>query len=411
MVDWVDLSNTTKRHKAFCTVEQHQNDLFVSASSQHVQESSSRQLLEDPFLKESEYISPLVLRENIKTWKSTASRIEKLHLQDLLYYHILDFVSKSKNGTQEVYGAYYKAEYEKLATGRKANDEIRSLTRVLLNLKGKSLRLSLKDSLILAKQKNEYTNDASKIIRKICKVYVDLEEEKIRLYNIDTNEATYLLCFVRPIFVQLLMPISTMKFIWCESYLVCKKAEENRILMDQDEKAANTAKIDGILIQEQYNLEVALIEVSGPNYKVNSTHFYEDRKKLAKNLKSIYKAIMHSKDYVCAVSRREFKVYGFHFYLNKLYIYSLSQTADGHYVFSLASSFEIPHSKVVIHALPSFLANLWIVREILQDLNKSLVSLLTENEPSSQSSNESDEDHYVSPTKKQKTSSSKLVFG
>jgi len=49
----------------------------------------------------------------------------------------LDFVSKSKNGTQEVYGAYYKAEYEKLATGRKANDEIRSLTRVLLNLKVK----------------------------------------------------------------------------------------------------------------------------------------------------------------------------------------------------------------------------------------------------------------------------------
>lgn len=48
--------------------------------------------------------------------------------------------------------------------------------------------------------------------------------------------------------------------------------------------------------------------------------------------------------------------------MNKLYIYSLSQTADGHYVFSLASSFEIPHSKVVIHALPSFLANLWIVR-------------------------------------------------
>lgn len=51
------------------------------------------------------------------------------------------------------------------------------------------------------------------------------------------------------------------------------------------------------------------------------------------------------------------------------------------------------------------------LQEILQDLNKSLVSLLTENEPSSQSSNESNEDHYVSPTKKQKTSSSKLVFG
>lgn len=51
-----------------------------------------------------------------------------------------------------------------------------------------------------------------------------------------------------------------------------------------------------------------------------------------------------------------------HSVVNKLYIYSLGQTAMGHYVLNLVSSSDVPHSKVVIHALPSFLANLWIVR-------------------------------------------------
>lgn len=99
-----------------------------------------------------------------------------------------------------------------------------------------------------------------------------------------------------------------------ESCLRCKKAEQNALLIENDEKAATTTKIDGILINEDFNLEVALIEVSGPNNKVNATHFYEDRKKLAKNLKCMYKAIMLYKEQVSVVSKRDFKVYAFHFY-------------------------------------------------------------------------------------------------
>ncbi|KAL0140384.1 hypothetical protein V8B55DRAFT_1436161 [Mucor lusitanicus] len=78
-------------------------------------------------------------------------------------------------------------------------------------------------------------------------------------------------------------------------------------------------KIDGIIINENFNLEIDLIEISGLNNKVNSKtsarleiggsrckltryarqsyqdwalnvppQFYEDRKKLVKSLKSIY---------------------------------------------------------------------------------------------------------------------------
>lgn len=42
---------------------------------------------------------------------------------------------------------------------------------------------------------------------------------------------------------------------------------------------------------------------------------FEGRKKqLKKNQKSIYKAIMRSKDSVAVVNKRDFEVYGFHIY-------------------------------------------------------------------------------------------------
>ncbi|KAL9536608.1 hypothetical protein MBANPS3_012517 [Mucor bainieri] len=245
--------------------------------------------------------------------------------------------------------------------------------------------------------------------RKLIFPSANLEKEKIRLYTTEVNEATYLMCLIRPIYVELAKHIPSIRFVWCESAFACKKAEENALLIEKDEKAANSTKIDGIIINEDFNLEIGLIEISGPNNKASSTHFYEDRKKLAKNLKSIYKAIMRSKDSVAVVNKRDFKVYGFHIYLNKLHIYSLSQSAMGHYVFDSVTAFTIPKSKVVTYALPSFIANLWIVRGILDDLNKSLVSLLTENKPSSQPGSESDHDHYVSPTKKQKTASTRVA--
>lgn len=104
------------------------------------------------------------------------------------------------------------------------------------------------------------------------------------------------------------------KFIWFESTLKCKKDEENKILLESDGKATSVTKIDGIIIDEVYNLEVALIEVSGPCWKVDTNHFYEDRKKMAKNLKCMYKNLVNLKTDVSLVSRKELKVYGFHFY-------------------------------------------------------------------------------------------------
>jgi hypothetical protein len=62
------------------------------------------------------------------------------------------------------------------------------------------------------------------------------------------------------------------------------------------------AKIDGI------------IEVSGPNWKVDTTHFIDDRVKIAKNLKIMHRYIMDLRDDPYIVFRRSFKVYGLHIY-------------------------------------------------------------------------------------------------
>lgn len=67
-------------------------------------------------------------------------------------------------------------------------------------------------------------------------------------------------------------------------------------------------KIVGILIDKVYDIEVAIIEVSGPNWKVDTNHFFKVRKKIAKNLKYMYKALAKSKTGVNLVSRKEIKL-------------------------------------------------------------------------------------------------------
>lgn len=144
---------------------------------------------------------------------------------------------------------------------------------------------------------------------------VELAKEKIYLNTNGTNEATYVHALIRPTFVRLFAKDTDwIKFVWSESTLKCKKDEENELLLDYDGKATTASKIDGIILDELNDVEIGLIEVSGPNCKVNTSHFYEDRKKIAKNLQCMYRTIVNLKTNVSLLSRKDIKVYGFHFY-------------------------------------------------------------------------------------------------
>ncbi|GAA5798548.1 hypothetical protein HPULCUR_003953 [Helicostylum pulchrum] len=295
-VDWIDLSNAVERYKSFKCISQSEQEVFVREADAYASSRSSQ--IE---------ISPLVLNNNIKGWRLKAKYIDKLNLQDLLYYNIIDFTSiKADDGTHKVLGSYFEAEKTRYESNYKAVQKISRTARNLLIQKNQNLSnqdITLKERLKETKKYlkglkkdmpiNEYKE--AKCIFKFFKIFADLEKEKIKLYQSEANEATYLLCFLRPIFRILTGFQPWMKFLWFECTLKCKKDEENKLLLDSDGKATSATKIDGIIIDEVYGVEVALAEVSGPNWKVDTHHFFEDRKKLAKNLKCMYKSLISLK--------------------------------------------------------------------------------------------------------------------
>jgi hypothetical protein len=63
-----------------------------------------------------------------------------------------------------------------------------------------------------------------------------------------------------------------------------------------------------------YEQEIAILEVSGPNNRINNSHFLEDRNKTAKNLKHILKTVIDSIPPCSAAVIKRLKVYGFHLY-------------------------------------------------------------------------------------------------
>lgn len=67
--------------------------------------------------------------------------------------------------------------------------------------------------------------------------------------------------------------------------------EVNRYL-DDDKRSFTGPKVDLIIKDKKYDLEIMIVEVSGPPRKVNRTHFLEDRNKTAKNLKAMFKHIV-----------------------------------------------------------------------------------------------------------------------
>ncbi|ORY92245.1 hypothetical protein BCR43DRAFT_498041 [Syncephalastrum racemosum] len=69
-----------------------------------------------------------------------------------------------------------------------------------------------------------------------------------------------------------------------EVSLVASKDMDDRELQDS-ERRSNGSSIDAIITHLTTQTEVCIIEVSGPPTKNDHTHFVQDRKKIARNLK------------------------------------------------------------------------------------------------------------------------------
>ncbi|KAF1807244.1 hypothetical protein FB192DRAFT_1019394, partial [Mucor lusitanicus] len=158
--------------------------------------------------------------------------------------------------------------------------------------------------------------------------------------------------FLFPILKQALLSIPFV-FKLGESHLQCAIKQTN-----DDEAADADPKIDIIMSHKQNTLAMSVVEVSGPNHKVNKSHYIGDRNKIAKNLKSIIKTIENTSSTPDIQALKKVKVYGLQVYLNKIYVYSLSKITCSYYLFVLEKTINIPCSPGLLdQQLPGFLAS------------------------------------------------------
>ncbi|KAI9253731.1 hypothetical protein EDC94DRAFT_662621 [Helicostylum pulchrum] len=75
-----------------------------------------------------------------------------------------------------------------------------------------------------------------------------------------------------------------------ETKLDASKEEEN-LAKNDDEKRSAGSSIDCIIRAGNLNLDLLLVEVSGPMWKEDYIHFLKDRLEIAKNLRKISKSM------------------------------------------------------------------------------------------------------------------------
>lgn len=81
-----------------------------------------------------------------------------------------------------------------------------------------------------------------------------------------------------------------------------------------DQRTQAGTNIDMILLHRKYKFAVGTCEISGPNAKTNRNHFFGDRNKLAKNMRSILYEIERNISTPNATYSKKIKIYGIQAY-------------------------------------------------------------------------------------------------
>ncbi|KAL7320867.1 hypothetical protein PS15m_000712 [Mucor circinelloides] len=153
----------------------------------------------------------------------------------------------------------------------------------------------------------------------------------------DWNEVEYTFFFIYPILKRALYDVP-FRFKLGEPHFQCAVKHIN-----DDEAADSGPKIDAVMYHKSLGLAKSPVEVSGPNYKINKNYCIGDRVKLARNLKSILKAIEKCTKTPDTITL-QIKVYGIQVYQDRLLIYSLSRVTATYCDFLCEKSMDIPVS-------------------------------------------------------------------
>ncbi|CAO3674226.1 unnamed protein product [Rhizopus stolonifer] len=404
-IDWEELYNT-------CIIDKNKKRLRSSVVQEYTSMINSI-ANENSFLSDSEpSLCNIVYTSKIKSVREGMEYEPELSKQDLLYYKILDFVSKSKeNGTRRALGDSYNFFETNYKMDFQKSKMIGGLVKDLFEEKHVSHDFSLKK--ILKEKKNEIRNTSdvddikktlTKSVIKALKVYQHLFEEDI-YENLNEDEYTYLL--VRPLIKIVLKDIPFISIKCGEPNLRCASKRQNKKLFD-DERRSPGPKIDMVFKHKVYKQEIAILEISGPNNKISNRHFLEDRNKIAKNLKHILTTITDSIPPSSAAAIKRLKVYGFHLYENTFYVYSLSTTYTDIYIFSLESKFQIPMAASTLKQnSPNFFSKLWAIKDLFLKMNDSLKEVHEKSLEYSTISSDSNSDSSFPPSPKKQCRVSK----
>lgn len=177
--------------------------------------------------------------------------------------------------------------------------------------------------------------------------------------------------------------VSNFPFIGHRGEASLKASKEmNDQRLDDAGRRSNGSNVDGIITHVDTGMELCIVEVSGPPAKNDHTHYIQDRKKIAINLRKMYKKILAKYATSNPSKLKDLVLLGVHMYSkyscnvgrwhkmanspipfsaeNRLYIYGLTMPALGIFSFSTIHYITIPNE--TIHAskdLPEFVFTLW----------------------------------------------------
>ncbi|EPB90936.1 hypothetical protein HMPREF1544_02190 [Mucor circinelloides 1006PhL] len=339
-------------------------------------------------------ISNIIYKQAVEAARCKLNYTNDLSKQDLLYFRILDFsLKKEANPLLTVFNKTdydrFKAEFTtKIPISTYVGNTSKSYLARVEGTENKKQMIKLIKEEVMAEALGAEGDETV-----LCHSY---------FFGL-CNEDSYLYFVLSPMFKNLLLNNPRNCLIFGETNLKAKAIEVNRYL-DDDERRFSGPKIDLIIKDKKYNLEIMTVEVSGPPQKVNQTHFLEDRNKTAKNLKAMFKQIVSRMEVPSVTLIRKLKLYGLQFYQNEVFIYSLSKPCDYSNVFVKDSQFSVlGESSISKQSMPTFFKNFPAISHLIEATHVGLDEIFSidENQEVLEESSE-DPSPHVSPRKKNK---------
>ncbi|CEG82815.1 hypothetical protein RMATCC62417_16815 [Rhizopus microsporus] len=229
------------------------------------------------------------LRTQFSKLKAAAVHVDAIYKQGYMCYGILDFVTKTDNNlTMNLLVSSYDIWKEELSS-----NIIYEYVKGNLGKSGSTGDvevLSKKAKGELRKDDPSYAHKRAAL--KLLKVHSQQQRNDINLLQSTTrNEYSFIIDYFRKIVTIIFDTNKNLwSYRWDETKFTASKEEKNLSKNDYERRSAG-ASIDGIVHAHELNLDLLVLEVSGPMLKEDYTHFLKDRLKIAKNMKRILKCL------------------------------------------------------------------------------------------------------------------------